>query len=945
VSTGSKKVTVGYKYYLGMHMVLCHGPIDYVKSIKVDGRLAWSGFGNGIARINKPGLFGGEDKEGGVIGNVNLELGSPTQSRNSYLQSRLGNDIPAFRGVVSAVLRQVYLGMNPYLKPWAFRAQRILVKGSGQEQWYSTKAPIGQLGDLALYIAIDTSGSMAYGPDDIIATPSRLDITKEAVTQVLEEITPLLSNLTLDVNIVAWSTGSSSILRRSVDANDMEDIISFIDNLSSSGATDFEQALTRAPSFFSGSGSKPRTIVFITDGEPSPVESSDLAANIITSISNVKSYGINILLGDTSETSKIDNTPLDGVPVVTIGDSGPLRAAILNAISAQLDMNPAHIIRECLTDEQWGMGYLEADLDDESFIACADALHTESMGISLVWDKQMAIEEFVNEIIRHIDATLYVDRVTGKFTLKLIRYDYIADDLITLGPKNIQKVSQYTRTNPGSSVNSVTVTYWNYKTGENGAVSAEDIALIQSYGNVINTSIQYPGFTNESIAGRAAFRDLQALSFPLLSATIETDRTASELNIGDTFKFEWPEYHESFIIMRVNQISFGDGRKNQIKIIASEDVFALPSTPIMAEEESGWVEVGGPPLRPVQQLAFEAPYYELIQLMGETQLNNILAETPEIGYLQVAATRPEHGINAQVWVDSGAGYENGGPLDFSPNGYLEDSVTKLETSITLVDFEDLDQVNVGSHGQTGEELFRVDSINVDTGVLAISRGLLDTIPSNHSSGASVTFWDAYATSNQVEYVEGETINVKVLTNTSQGQLALSAGIESPVTMDQRAFRPYRPAGLTAGDTSESYLSPPETWYPDYPVTITWASRNRLQETGGVSLSWTDASVTPEPNTEYVIKIEAIDESGDIAGTSATITQSGLSYDVTAATLGSTYAQYPFVKVTVSTLRDGTILSRTSPSLIFRGPFREPYNLSAVYANNTAPSNLTVYTTP
>ena len=30
---GSKTVTIGYKYYLGMHMVICHGPVDSVQAI------------------------------------------------------------------------------------------------------------------------------------------------------------------------------------------------------------------------------------------------------------------------------------------------------------------------------------------------------------------------------------------------------------------------------------------------------------------------------------------------------------------------------------------------------------------------------------------------------------------------------------------------------------------------------------------------------------------------------------------------------------------------------------------------------------------------------------------------------------------------------------------------------------------------------------------------
>jgi hypothetical protein len=123
------------------------------------------------------------------------------------------------------------------------------------------------------------------------------------------------------------------------------------------------------------------------------------------------------------------------------------------------DMNPAHIIRECLTDTEWGMGYSEADIDDASFIAAADTLFDEQMGISILWQRENTIEAFVQDIIRHIDAALYVDRRTGKFVLKLIRDDYDPNALITLTPDNIERVENYKRPAFGDLVNSVTVIY------------------------------------------------------------------------------------------------------------------------------------------------------------------------------------------------------------------------------------------------------------------------------------------------------------------------------------------------------------------------------------------------------------------------------------------------------------------------------------------------------
>ena len=140
----SKQVTVGYKYYLGMHMVLCHGPVDAVTKITVDDKVAWSGTATGgPITINAPELFGGETREGGVSGVVDVAMGAAAQPRNAYLQAQLGNDIPAFRGVLALVLNQVYVGLNPYLKRWGAWVKRTNIKTDGTAQWYLAKAAIG----------------------------------------------------------------------------------------------------------------------------------------------------------------------------------------------------------------------------------------------------------------------------------------------------------------------------------------------------------------------------------------------------------------------------------------------------------------------------------------------------------------------------------------------------------------------------------------------------------------------------------------------------------------------------------------------------------------------------------------------------------------------------------------------------------------------------------
>lgn len=105
---GSSSQVIGHRYYLGLHMAVCHGPVDAVNRIVVGEREAWAGpvTGNTTIGVFKPELFGGDKKEGGVVGAVDIMFGGPTQGLNAYLQGQLGNDIPAFRGVVTAVFRE-----------------------------------------------------------------------------------------------------------------------------------------------------------------------------------------------------------------------------------------------------------------------------------------------------------------------------------------------------------------------------------------------------------------------------------------------------------------------------------------------------------------------------------------------------------------------------------------------------------------------------------------------------------------------------------------------------------------------------------------------------------------------------------------------------------------------------------------------------------------------
>lgn len=873
----SKKVTVGYKYYLGCHMALCHGPIDNISQITVDDRPVWSGLaesdssGNPSITIDAPEVFGGESREGGIAGVVDIEMGEEDQQPNDYLLSKISSSLPAFRGVCCAVLRQVYFGLNPYLKPWSFTAQRIFSTSDGSVQWYPEKAAIiseSSIANTAIYIAIDISNSMA----EITGNgKTRLENLKAALTSSLSSLLLLPESSSIDVKVVAFATSSVTIERRDVDGDDIATLIDWINARDYSdvdnGTTEFDVAISGASGFFANSGIKRRVSVVITDGEATG-GSEVVAGQIFDEIPNIIGYGINIDLGDTSYTAYLDNTDVDGIPVVSGGDPEAIEAAFRLALFNRYDMNPAHILRECIIDPVWGLGYQSADIDNESFQAAADALYDEGMGISLLWDRQVQIYEFVQEIKRHIEAELFVDKETGKFNLKLIRDDYSLSDLVMLDVNDIDSISDYSESSFGETVNSVVVKFWNASIGAEDSVTVQDLSLVQSQGYEIGTTVNYPGFTNYAIAGRVAERDLRVFSSLLRGFTVTSGRAAAQINLGDAFVVNWPELGIYNAVFRALDVDYGDGLNNRVSIKCVEDVFSLPDTSLLSSPSVVNPGISQTPVDPAIKKIIEAPYYELVQRLGQSVVDDLLGGAEDLGYVLVGSGRPSSSgaINARFYIDAGAGYEDSGGLDFAPVGLLAESVSKRDVEIVIEDY-DLEGLSLGEHFFIGDECFRFDGIVGS--VVSVGRGCLDTVPKSHSIGDALISLDVYGESDLVEYADGETISAKILPVTGSGVLSIEAANAVSVTLDSRAIRPYPPGNFKINGDYFPVAIP-----ADNDLVVSWSHRDRQQQTASTIADFRDGNIGPEIGVTYTLRIygeddELIREVSGLTGTEYT----------------------------------------------------------------------------
>jgi len=145
-----KKVTVGFKYYLGFQMGICHGPA-VLKGIWIGDEKVWSGTQSTDAAIS----IDTQD----LRGTFYFYTGSTTQSVNSYLSAHQ-SPCPAYRGLCYGVWQGGYVGNSTSIKPWAFEIERIptaLTSGT-----YST-VNSADCNPMELVYEIFTNTSWGYG--------------------------------------------------------------------------------------------------------------------------------------------------------------------------------------------------------------------------------------------------------------------------------------------------------------------------------------------------------------------------------------------------------------------------------------------------------------------------------------------------------------------------------------------------------------------------------------------------------------------------------------------------------------------------------------------------------------------------------------------------------------------------------------------------------------
>lgn len=660
-----KKVTIGYRYFMGVHFVLCQEEVDAVLAIYVGSRLAWSGnvTKSGRIHINNPELFGGEKREGGIVGDVDLAFGERTQAKNDYLMSVLGPNIPAFRGVTSAILRRVYWSaLTPYPKPWAFLLRRM--------------------------------ASRDWRPE--------------------------------------W---------------------------------------------------------------------------------------------------------------------GNINGAA----------NPAHIVREVITNKIWGLGYSPSSIDDVSFSAAAKTLFDEKFGLSLVYTKQSQAFEFINLVMSQCDGVMRANPRTGRFELKLYRKDYEIDDLPVADPKNIIKLTSYERALPGELINEVIVVFRPIGTSSDESVTVQNLSSVQIQGAAVSATLQYPGIGDRELATKVALRDLKSRNLPLARVKFQANRQLSPLSIGDLFRFSWPDEGISQLVMRVTAINYGTSKSNTLTIDAIEDVFGYADAQYTVVDVPSWEDPVKAPQPVSARLITETPYWDLARKLPVGDLDALDITD---SFIWTAATAAGAEINYTPYVQrtTQTSYSPLETADFAIGATITEAVPIGDSPVTLKLSapRGLSGVQTGEYAYLGNEIVRVDAVNLTNLTATVARGCLDTAPRAHPIGTQVFFNGEENTTDDLEAKpSGSAWDVRLLTRSGMGQLPISSAATDRLTLRGRQGLPYTPGRLRLNG-----LAYPDRVETPTGLVVSWAHRDRVLQTATIVDS-SAANIGPEPGTTYEVEVWRTDTNSRI----------------------------------------------------------------------------------
>lgn len=838
---GSSKQTLGYHYLWLMHLAWMRSA-DAITRLRFGGVDAWQGriTSNTRLSIDKPDLWGGEEAEGGVVGELDILFGGPDQAPNDYLISVFGPEQSGNRALVTTLLRGARYGaFMPNPKGTELQAERIFSDPAGDEQWYPEKARIvlsGEAGTPGNYIGQNggsNGGSSTplenyqndfYVPDWSAHPNTRLQFTCLELPPSYVLATYPRRHFFLADGVAVWDSGWYGL---TADQDALDALLIAAGRIDLLGAI-----MPGIPSYVWDRGSSEP--LMSTDSFVAVIP--DARPNIFTCTAELR-------------TAPTESTEIAG-------------------------MNPAHMIYESIVHPDM-QGEPAGLIDEASFSASADTLYSEAFGLCTEYDSdQEDPEQFRQRILDIIGGTCHQSRIDGKYYLDLARGNYVLEDLPIITQADLISFEQESSLTT-ETVNCVRVEW--FDPVENEDRSTRPIfapGQVRSAGEVIPEVLVRREVPTASLAARVGKSHLNARSKPLSRFNLVLRRRFRDKRPGQYVRLQLPSEGIGDMVCIFGGIGHGTHADGRLRFQAVQDVFSMPATVYVGSEPGEWVPPATVPQAPEFQRAMEAPFLELASALTPADQ---AALASDVGYLLTMAARPAAGISYDVLTAAlGEAFERRGSGEWCPSFVVSTASNQLVTTLNVTGVSDLSRIAIGSWALWDEEIIRIDGYDVDTGVLTVGRGCGDTVPMPHLASSRIYLVGDWPGTDGREYVDGDTVSAKLLTRLSTAVLNPSGAPTLVVNMSQRQSRPYPPGRLRVTDVLGADWVFPSVCVGE--LTISWSHRDRLLQADQV-IETEHGNIGPEPGTTYTVRFYLdgmLDhEETSIAGTVSTpVTLSG-----------------------------------------------------------------------
>ena len=346
-------------------------------------------------------------------------------------------------------------------------------------------------------------------------------------------------------------------------------------NLSTSGSFS-AQTGKAAPSH--GSGNKTSTIEFYNGTQTTPNSYLTSKTGYALAYKNLAYFVVNGFIGDNVSSVPIFSCVCERTKFDINGEA--TQYADING-----DCNPAHALYYILTQI---IGFDKSLIDIDSFLSVAKALYDDKFGISFTMSSQNEAKEWVEEILRTIDAVIAINPNSGKLKIKLLRYDFKESDIIKINESHYKGLS-FKRKAWDEVYSRVSVKYTergNYEFKEN-IVTAINNAVKETLGYEKSDTVEFMSITNATNANKVLNRLMRKMTYPYATLKFSvSSENFKNLAVGDVMLFSNSALGVKDLKIRILNLGADKDDDQTLEVEAVEDVFSLQNIHITSVQPS-----------------------------------------------------------------------------------------------------------------------------------------------------------------------------------------------------------------------------------------------------------------------------------------------------------------------------------------------------------------------